>query len=232
MKKTQKLATAVAAFAFSFAMVPSAIAEPSGYGNPAPGNYSNPAGGSYGTPGSGGTLATQGDVTPNGTSAVHGDYTFSGDLSATRDGKTVSLDELKYGDLLVLTTKPVVTTGASGKSFDTIQNVTLHSNPVNLGNKFVPAGKTTTFTHKLGCELQVGKHTAELTVYPKGETAAVVNDKGFSEFTIKDKAENCGKFDKGFQGPKTGAVASVAAVSAGALAAAGAGIVALRRRFS
>ena len=232
MKKTRKLATAVAAFALSFAMVPSAIAAPSGYGNPAPGNYSNPAGGSYGTPGPGGTLATQGDVTPNGTSAVHGDYTFSGDLSATRDGQTVNLDELKYGDLLVLTTKPVLTTGANAKSCDTIQNVTLHSNPVNLGNKFVPANKTTTFTHRLGCELEVGKHTAELTVYPKGETAAVVNDKGFSEFTIKDKAENCGKFDTGFKGVKTGAVASVAAVSAGALAAAGAGIVALRRRFS
>ncbi|WP_215522661.1 LPXTG cell wall anchor domain-containing protein [Varibaculum prostatecancerukia] len=232
MKKTRKLATAVAAFALSFAMVPSAIA--ADYSNPAPGNYSNPAPGSYSNPngGSNGTLATQGDVTPNGTSAKYGDYTFSGDLSATRDGQTVSLDALKYGDILVLTTKPVVTTGASGKSFDTIQNVTLHSNPVNLGNKFVPAGQTTTFTHRLGCELQVGKHTAELTVYPKGETAAVVNDKGFSAFTIKDKAENCGKFDKGFQGPKTGAVASVAAVSAGALAAAGAGIVALRRRFS
>ncbi|WP_160115359.1 hypothetical protein [Varibaculum vaginae] len=34
MKKTQKLATAVAAFALSFAMVPSAIAAPAGYGNP------------------------------------------------------------------------------------------------------------------------------------------------------------------------------------------------------
>ena len=231
MKKTRKLATAVAAFALSFAMVPSAIAAPPNYGNPAPGNYSNPAGGSYGTPVPGGTLAKQGDVTPNGKSAVHGDYTFSGDLSATRDGQTVNLDELKYGDLLVLTTKPVVAT-ATGKSFDTIQNVTLHSNPVNLGNKFVPANKTTTFTHRLGCELQVGKHTAELTVYPKGETAAVVNDKGFSEFTIKDKAENCGKFGNNFGDVKTGAVASVAAASAGALAAAGAGIVALRRRFS
>ena len=231
MKKTRKLATAVAAFALSFAMVPSAMA--ADYSNPAPGNYSNPAPGNNSTPAPGNysTPAAPGAVTPNGKSAVHGDYTFSGDLSATRDGQTVNLDELKYGDLLVLTTKPVVAT-ATGKSFDTIQNVTLHSNPVNLGNKFVPAGQTTTFTHRLGCELEVGKHTAELTVYPKGETAAVVNDKGFSKFTIKDKAENCGKFDKGFQGPKTGAVASVAAASAGALAAAGAGIVALRRRFS
>lgn len=226
MKKTQKLATAVAAFALSFAMVPSAIAAPAGYGNPTPDNYSNPTPDNYSNP------AAPGATTPNGTSAKYGDYTFNGDLSATRDGKTVSLDELKYGDLLVLTTKPVVTTGASGKSFDTIQNVTLHSNPVNLGNKFVPAGKTTTFTHKLGCELEVGKHTAELTVYPKGESKAVVKDAGFSEFTIKDKAENCGKFGNDFGKVKTGAVASVAAASAGALAAAGAGIVALRRRFS
>ena len=89
MKKTQKLATAVAAFALSFAMVPSAIAAPAGYGNPTPANYSDPAGSSYGS------LPTQGDVTPNGTSAKYGDYTFNGDLSATRDGKTVSLDELK-----------------------------------------------------------------------------------------------------------------------------------------
>ena len=226
MKKTRKLATLVAAFALSFAVVPQAVADSYDHATPAtPGQPG--AGSSYTNAASSPTKA--GGIA-NGVSSTYGHYTFDGVLGATRDGKAVDLQSLKYGDVLSFTTKVVVSD--KGDSFDTIQNVTLHSNPVNLGNKVVPAGKTTTFVHKLGCELEVGPHSAELNVYPKGETGKAVKEAGFAHFRIVDKAENCGKFDNGFEGTKTGAVASVAAASAGALAAAGAGIVALRRRFS